>query len=99
MTGRSFSASTVPILQLALSSPKMGEQALFDTGQNLIRPALASVAGTSIPSPYGGKAACSFGNSAFTPEMIESVEAEPLFSTLIRTERRPSTRTSLRCGG
>jgi multidrug efflux pump subunit AcrB len=50
-----YNASTVPILQLALSSPSMGEQALFDTGQNLIRPALASVAGTSIPSPYGGK--------------------------------------------
>ena len=50
-----YNASTVPILQLALSSPKMGEQALFDVGQNLIRPALASVAGTSIPSPYGGK--------------------------------------------
>jgi multidrug efflux pump subunit AcrB len=50
-----YNASTVPILQLALSSPTMGEQALFDTGQNLIRPALASVAGTSIPSPYGGK--------------------------------------------
>ncbi len=50
-----YNASTVPILQLALSSPRMGEQALFDTGQNLIRPALASVAGTSIPQPYGGK--------------------------------------------
>jgi multidrug efflux pump subunit AcrB len=50
-----YNASTVPILQLALSSPTLGEQALFDAGQNLIRPALASVAGTSIPSPYGGK--------------------------------------------
>jgi len=50
-----YNASTVPILQLALSSPTMGEQALFDVGQNLIRPSLASVAGTSIPSPYGGK--------------------------------------------
>jgi multidrug efflux pump subunit AcrB len=50
-----YNASTVPILQLALSSPKMTEQKLFDTGQNFIRPDLASVAGTSIPSPYGGK--------------------------------------------
>jgi multidrug efflux pump subunit AcrB len=50
-----YNASTVPILQLALSSTKMTEQQLFDAGQNFIRPALASVAGASIPSPYGGK--------------------------------------------
>jgi multidrug efflux pump subunit AcrB len=50
-----YNASTVPILQLALSSSTTSEQKLFDLGQNFIRPALASVAGTSIPSPYGGK--------------------------------------------
>jgi CzcA family heavy metal efflux pump len=50
-----YNASTVPILQLALSSPSTSEQKLFDLGQNFIRPALASVAGTSIPSPYGGR--------------------------------------------
>jgi multidrug efflux pump subunit AcrB len=50
-----YNASTVPILQLALASPAMSEQALFDAGQNFIRPALASVAGATIPSPYGGK--------------------------------------------
>src|SRR5271168_1520206 len=50
-----YNASTVPILQLALSSPTMTEQQLFDAGQNFIRPSLASVAGSSIPTPYGGK--------------------------------------------
>src|ERR1700761_7124110 len=50
-----YNASTVPILQLALSSTTTSEQKLFDLGQNFIRPALASVAGASIPSPYGGK--------------------------------------------
>ncbi|MDB5479852.1 MAG: transporter [Caulobacteraceae bacterium] len=50
-----YNASTVPILQLALSSPELGEQKLFDTGQNFIRPALATVQGAAIPSPYGGK--------------------------------------------
>ena len=50
-----YNASTVPILQLALSSPQMSEQTIFDTGQNFIRPALATVPGTAIPSPYGGK--------------------------------------------
>jgi len=50
-----YNASTVPILQLALSSPKMSEQQLFDAGQNFIRPALASVPGSTVPSPYGGR--------------------------------------------
>jgi multidrug efflux pump subunit AcrB len=50
-----YNASTVPILQLALSSKDLSEQKLFDSGQNFIRPALAAVAGSSIPSPYGGK--------------------------------------------
>src|SRR5581483_11127284 len=50
-----YNASTVPILQLALSSKELGEQKIFDLGQNFIRPALASVQGSAIPSPYGGK--------------------------------------------
>ena len=47
----------------------------------------------------GGSVSRSFGSAAFTPATIARVEAEPLFSTLISTERRPSTRTSLRWGG
>ncbi|MGB8365106.1 MAG: efflux RND transporter permease subunit [Rhizomicrobium sp.] len=50
-----YNASTVPILQLALSSPKLTEQKLFDLGQNFIRPSLATVQGSAIPTPYGGK--------------------------------------------
>src|SRR5580692_1436901 len=50
-----YNASTVPILQVALSSQTTPEQGLFDLGQNYIRPALAQVAGTAIPSPYGGR--------------------------------------------
>ncbi|HWU01856.1 MAG TPA: efflux RND transporter permease subunit [Novosphingobium sp.] len=50
-----YNASTVPILQLALSSPSLSEQKIFDLGQNAIRPSLASVEGAAIPSPYGGK--------------------------------------------
>jgi len=50
-----YNASTVPILQLALSSVKETESKLFDYGQNFIRPQLATVAGTTVPSPYGGK--------------------------------------------
>lgn len=50
-----YNASTVPILQLALSSVEQTEQKLFDFGQNFIRPQLATVPGTAVPSPYGGK--------------------------------------------
>jgi multidrug efflux pump subunit AcrB len=51
----SYNASTVPILQLALSSTKLPQRELFDQGQNFIRPQLATVEGAAIPSPYGGK--------------------------------------------
>src|SRR6201985_3590429 len=50
-----FNASSVPILQLALSSMSVSQTRLFDLAQNFIRPQLATVAGAAIPSPYGGK--------------------------------------------
>src|SRR5712692_3552339 len=50
-----YSASSVPILQLALSSPTLSEQQLNDFGLNFIRPQLVSVRGAAIPYPYGGK--------------------------------------------
>ena len=50
-----YNASTVPILQLALSGQGLSEQQLFDIGQNAIRPGLATVPGSAVPSPYGGK--------------------------------------------
>ncbi|HEU0095770.1 MAG TPA: efflux RND transporter permease subunit, partial [Rhizomicrobium sp.] len=50
-----YNASTVPILQLALSSGSLGEKDIYDLGQNFIRPSLASVQGAAIPSPYGGR--------------------------------------------
>jgi multidrug efflux pump subunit AcrB len=51
----SFNASSVPILQLALSSDQLSETTLFDDATSFIRPQLASVAGAAIPLPYGGK--------------------------------------------
>ncbi len=50
-----FNASTVPILQLALSSKHLSENRLYDLAQNFIRPQLATVGGAAIPAPYGGK--------------------------------------------
>ena len=51
----SYNASSVPILQLSLSSTKLPQRELFDQAQNFIRPQLATVAGAAVPSPYGGK--------------------------------------------
>jgi multidrug efflux pump subunit AcrB len=48
-------ASSVPIIQLGLSSGTLTEQQLYDYGQNFIRTRLATVPGISVPLPYGGK--------------------------------------------
>ncbi len=50
-----YNASTVPILQLALSGQGLSEQQLFDLGFNTIRTPLVTVPGAAIPLPYGGK--------------------------------------------
>ena len=49
-----YDASTVPIIQLALSSPTLPEVKLYDTTNNIVRLALASVPGAAAPFPYGG---------------------------------------------
>jgi multidrug efflux pump subunit AcrB len=51
----SYNASSVPILQLALSGKTLSEQQLFDYGTNFIRTRLITVRGVGIPWPYGGK--------------------------------------------
>ena len=50
-----YNASSVPILQLALSSKTLLDNQLFDISNNFIRPQLAQVEGAAVPSPYGGK--------------------------------------------
>ncbi|WP_454616637.1 efflux RND transporter permease subunit [Bradyrhizobium cenepequi] len=50
-----YNASSVPIIQLALSSKQLAQDRLFDLGQNFIRPQLVTVNGAAVPSPYGGK--------------------------------------------
>ena len=50
-----YNASSVPILQLALSGQGLSEQDLNDLGQNFLRPQLITVEGTAIPYSYGGK--------------------------------------------
>ncbi len=50
-----FNASTVPILQLALSGRGLSEQQLFDYAVNFIRTSLVTTQGLAMPYPYGGK--------------------------------------------
>jgi CzcA family heavy metal efflux pump len=51
----SYNASSVPIVQIALSSTQLSEQELYDIGNNYIRTQLATVQGAALPFPYGGK--------------------------------------------
>jgi multidrug efflux pump subunit AcrB len=51
----SYSASSVPILQLALSSETLPESQIYDLANTIVRTQLATVAGASIPYPFGGK--------------------------------------------
>ncbi|MBY4793223.1 efflux RND transporter permease subunit [Burkholderia multivorans] len=50
-----YNASTVPILQLGLSSDTLAEQQLYDLGNSFIRTQLATVQGAAVPLPFGGK--------------------------------------------
>src|ERR1700757_266684 len=50
-----YTASTVPIIQLALSGRDLTEQMLADLGLNFLRPRLVTVQGAGIPWPFGGK--------------------------------------------
>src|ERR1035437_4731217 len=50
-----YSASSIPVMQLALSSPTLPEQSVFDSAINQLRPQLITIPGAAIPFPYGGK--------------------------------------------
>src|ERR1700721_2294397 len=49
-----YNASSVPVLQLSLSSDRLSEQQLYDYGLYRIRQALAPIQGITMPAPYGG---------------------------------------------
>ena len=50
-----YDASSVPVLQLGLSSKTLREQEIFDLGNNFIRTPLGTVQGASVSYPFGGK--------------------------------------------
>ena len=75
-----YNASTVPILQLGLSSDTLSEQQLYDLGYNFIRTQLANVQGASFPLALRRQAAPDHGG----PESRR------------RSTRRPLRRRGLR---
>jgi multidrug efflux pump subunit AcrB len=50
-----YSASSIPVVQLAMSSSTLPEQSVFDAAVNQLRPRLVTIPGVAIPFPYGGK--------------------------------------------
>jgi len=50
-----YSASSIPIIQLGVSSATLPEQTVFDAAVNFLRPSLVTIPGVAIPYPYGGK--------------------------------------------
>jgi len=50
-----FNASSVPVLQISLTSDTLNEQQLYDYGLYRLRQQLAPVPGVTFPTPAGGK--------------------------------------------
>ena len=50
-----YTASSVPVIQVGLSSKELSEQDVFDLAVNTMRPQLVTIPGIAIPWPYGGK--------------------------------------------
>jgi multidrug efflux pump subunit AcrB len=50
-----YNASTVPVLQFALSSKDLSETTIFDDANQIVRTFVTSVRGAATPYPYGGK--------------------------------------------
>src|SRR4029079_17940190 len=50
-----FNASSVPILQIGLSSETMSEEEVYDYGLYVLRTQLSTVQGLTMPTPYGAR--------------------------------------------
>ncbi len=82
-----YNASSVPILQMSISSPTLTEQEIYDYGYNFIRTQMATVQGASIPLPYGGKPRqimvdldpkAMFANSLSATDVASAINAQNL---------------------
>jgi multidrug efflux pump subunit AcrB len=50
-----YSATSVPIVQIAISSDTLSEQQIFDYAQNFVNQQLGTVQGARVPQPWGGR--------------------------------------------
>ena len=50
-----YTASSIPVVQLGMSSTTISEKELFDAALNIVRPQLITIPGVALPFPYGGK--------------------------------------------
>jgi multidrug efflux pump subunit AcrB len=89
-----YSASTVPILQVALSSAKLSEQQIFDLAQNGIRSSLATVQGRPCHRPMAG--ACARSRSTSIPKRFRPVTSRPPMSAPRWPRRTRSSRRAAR---
>src|ERR1700684_3981085 len=71
----SYSASSVPILQLALSGKGLTEPQLNDLALNFLRTQLVTVPGAAVPFPYGGKTRQVMAN--LNPQLMQSKGLSP----------------------
>lgn len=51
-----YTASSIPVIQVGMSSKTLSEKDLFDAALNILRPQLITIPGLAMPFPYGGKA-------------------------------------------
>ena len=50
-----YTASSIPVIQLGMSSTVLAEKELFDAALNILRPQIITIPGIAMPFPYGGK--------------------------------------------
>ena len=81
-----YNASTVPILQLALSGQNLTEPQLNDIALNFLRTQLVTVPGASVPFPFGGK----------TRQVMVNLNPNLLQAKGLSPQRRTSRRSAMR---
>ena len=81
-----YNASSVPVLQLSLSSDQLNEQQLYDYGIYQMRQALAPIPGITLPTPYGGKYRQIMVD--LDPDALSGARASPPTTSSTRSMRR-----------
>ena len=82
-----YTASNVPVLQLALSGPGLSEADLNDQALNFLRPQLVTIPGAVVPYPYGGKQREIMVNLQDTLLQSKGISPQHVVNALSTTER------------